>query len=250
MPWNQFLKRINFDSTMAKDMETISLELLCDMRAQLGAALISVKGENASSMLDRFLVGMAIYINQAAEGYILLRKSSRIDGSKLLIRPAIEAMILIKAVTKAPPLLYRIACTEVREHRRWARLPSIKAGVDYDAEEIKKLSDLKLEYRAQFPKHKLEEKELSLYDAAKAANAESYYNGYYRLYCKFTHPTLGPVAGSLNHFDTEDNPAVATCVLCGLEVTASAGGEVPNLASLRTRLFSLDESGSAKNQSS
>jgi hypothetical protein len=235
---------------MVKDIETISLELLCDMRGQLDDALISVKGKNASSILHRFLVGMAIYINQAAEGYILLRKALRIDASKPLIRPAIEAMILIRAVTNDPPLLYRIAYTEVDEHRKWARDLSNKAGKDYDAEEIKKLSDFEAEYSAQFPNHPLLEKRLSLFDAAKAAfGTEDYYNRYYRLYCKFTHPELAVVAGSLNHFDTEDNPAMATCVLCGLEAVTCAGGEVPNLDVLRTRLFSLDESGSAKNQS-
>ena len=236
---------------MVKDIETISLELLCDMRGQLDDALISVKGKNASSILHRFLVGMAIYINQAAEGYILLRKASRIDVSKLLIRPAIEAMILILAVTKDPPLLYRIAYTEVDEHRKWARDLSNKAGKDYDAEEIKKLSNFKQEYTDEFPNHKLKEKDLSPYEAARAAfGTEDYYNRYYRLYCNFIHPKLAVVAGRLNHFDTEDNPTIATCVLCGLEAIASAGGEVPNLDSLRTRLFSLDESASAKNQSS
>jgi hypothetical protein len=236
---------------MEKDKETISLELLSDMHGQLRDTLISVKVKNASSMLDRFLVGMAIYIKQAAESYILLRKASKTDDSRLLIRPAIEAMILILAVRKDPPLLYRIAYTEVDEHRKWARDLSIKAGRDYDAEEIKKLSDFKREYTAQFPNHPLVEQRLSWFDAATTAfGTEDYYKRYYRLYCKFIHPQLAVVAGSLDHFNSEDNPTIATCVLCGLEAVASVGGQVPNLDSLRGRLFNSDDSGSARNQSS
>ena len=226
------------------------MELLCDVRRQLDDALTSLRGRRASSMLDNFLVGMAIYINQATESYILLRKASKTDGSRLLIRPAIEAMIQILAVRKYPPLLYRIAYTEADEHGRWACFPSIKAGKDYDAEETKKLSGFKREYMAQFPEHTLVDQRLSLPEAAEAALGDKgYYDRFYRLYCKFTHPGLAAIAGSLDHFATEDSPTMAACVFCGLEAVASVGGVAPNLDSLRSRLFSMEESGSARKES-
>ena len=121
---------------MKNDIEIRSMELLCDMQGEACpcAELLGRKGQQgASGELLRWY--SARYINRAAEGYTVLRKASMTDASKLLIRPAIEAMIRAMAVQKQPDFLYRIAYTERKDHGRMARPIVAKAGRDYDAED-------------------------------------------------------------------------------------------------------------------
>ena len=102
---------------MDNNKETVSLQLLCDMQEELGKALRSLAGKQIRDDLDVFYVGMAMHLNDTAEGYTLLRKARSIYASKLLIRPSIEAMIKLAAVRKKHDLLYRIACTELIDDR-------------------------------------------------------------------------------------------------------------------------------------
>ena len=182
-PWIlRHYARRNLSATMNNYMKTMSLELLCDIQRDLSHALNSLEGKQIRSRLDRYLFYMAVHINRAAEGYVFLRKASKLDTSRLLIRPGIEAMIRVLAVRKDASLLYRIAYTEGLEDRKWARPSFIKAGKDYDSEDKKAWKDFTNEYAAEFPTHKLEEKELTLFEAATTAGALPYYNAYYRLY--------------------------------------------------------------------
>lgn len=225
---------------MSADIENASLTLLCDMQSGLRDALNSLARRESNGLMDHFLVFLSAHINRAAEGYISLRRSARVDASKLLIRPGIEAMIRILAVQKHPELLFRIAFTERREDRKWIRPCAIQAGQDYDSQDQRQWDDFKREYRTHFPQHVLEETENSLFDTAKKAGMEGYYNSHYRLYCRFTHAALGATVGDLNYSDSEDNRTMALCVCCGLEAVASAGGDAPTLSSLRKRLSNLD----------
>jgi hypothetical protein len=67
--------------------EAVSLKLLCDMHGGLSRALNSLRGKKSNGLLDYFLFYLAAHMNRAAEGYIVVRKASKIDASKLLIRP-------------------------------------------------------------------------------------------------------------------------------------------------------------------
>lgn len=234
---------------MTSSVEIASLELLCEIQQHLRHALNSLGGKQSGGLLDHYLFFMAVHINRATEGYVLLRQASRLDASRLLIRPAIEAMVRILATRANPSLLYRTAYTERVEDRKWVRPWAIKAGRDYDTKDEKAWKEFTKKYVAEFPAHKLEEKELRLIEAATSAGAQSYYGSHYRLYCRFTHVAFGAAAGSLDDTHTEDNGAMAACAYCGLDAVASIGGVAPNLGSLGNRLFNSGKMVTSKDAS-
>src|SRR6266496_1889736 len=100
-------------------LEVQSLDLLSDTQTELHHALSAFGGRQCKGLLQDYRFYTASHINLAAEGYIYLRKSKRIDASKHLIRTAIEAVIRLRAVQKKPELLFRIAFTEFEEDKRW-----------------------------------------------------------------------------------------------------------------------------------
>src|SRR5260370_24238880 len=156
-------------------IEVQSLELLSDTQAELHHALSAFGGKQSEGRREDYQFYTASNINYAAEGYIYLRKSQRINASKHLIRTAIEAAIRLRAVQKKPELLFRIAFTEFKEDKKWAgSLPE-----DW--------TDFKRAYQAKYPEHPLVEKKLSLRRAADCADTEIYYDSAYRLYCRYTH---------------------------------------------------------------
>jgi hypothetical protein len=94
--------------------------IVTEMRQELGNALNSLAGKTRNGLWDSFLGFSAIHINRAAAGFLHLRQATLIDQSKLLIRPALEAMFRIQAVRAEPSLLYRIAYTEHLEDLKLA----------------------------------------------------------------------------------------------------------------------------------
>jgi hypothetical protein len=136
-----------------------------------------------------------------------------------------------------------MAYTELMEDRKLMRPVWLRKGKDYDTEEKARWKQFKQKYATQFPRHKLVEKELSLFEATKVAGVESYYNSYYRLYCQFTHAAFRAVTGGLSRMKMEDNEIVAACAYCGLEAVAGVGGDAPNLVSLGNRLMRSDKGG-------
>ena len=156
-------------------VEKLAMTLLSDLQRELRRGLNSLGRSRKLSkgLHDNYLFYSASHINRAVEGFLFLRKGSRIDAAKLAIRSAIEAMLRIRAVQKKPELLYRIAYTERLEIKRWVRPAARRQGKDYDeAANECQWTEFKGMYKEQFPNHRLEDKRLSLVDAAKLAGLE------------------------------------------------------------------------------
>jgi hypothetical protein len=222
-------------------LEARSLQLLSDMQAELSEALNGLGGKQREGLYDGYLGYTAGHVNRAAEGYLYLRTSGRIDASKHLIRTAIEAVIRIQAIRKKPELLFRIAFTEFCEDKKWLRST---AGPDVGAALSaidKHWTDFKQAYHAKYPGHALVEEEISLRRTAECAGIDKYYDTHYRLYCRFTHAAFRATTGNLNEFDREDNRTMALCAVSALEAVSSIGGPTPNLESFRQRLDNIDK---------
>jgi hypothetical protein len=224
-------------------LEVQSLELLSDTQTELHHALSAFGGRQSEGLLEGYRFYTASHINLAAEGYIYLRKSERIDASKHLIRTAIEAVIRLRAVQKKPQLLFRIAFTEFNEDKKWARslLEREVSGAITAIEN--KWTDFKQAYQTKYPEPPLVEEELSLRGAAECAGIEleRYYDSAYRLYCRYTHAALRATSGSLNKFDRHDNRTMTLCALGGVDTLVSIGAPAPNIESLLERLGCLGE---------
>src|SRR5437870_5415950 len=154
---------------MNGDLETVWLELVADMQVELASALKSLAGKQHQGLQDVFPTMSAGHINRALDGYVLLRKASRIDASKLLIRPALESAIKILAVKKQPDLLYRIAYSERLEDQKWIGAAARRQGKDYGPQDKKNWDELTEAYSGHFPTHKLIEQKLSLRDRGGGA---------------------------------------------------------------------------------
>lgn len=224
---------------MDSDLVARSFALLCDLQNELQAALASLAGRQSQGFVDKYYNFSAGHINRAVEGFVFLRKASRIDASKFLIRPAIEAMIRLEAVKRQPKLVFRIAHTERIKDRKWIGRAAVRKAINYDlATEERDWNEGKARLSAQFPPGALEEKELNLRDTAKEIGPmmEDYYDSHYLMYCAYTHAGLRAITGSLSELtDPEDSATMSLCAFSALDVVASIGATTSNLESLRER---------------
>ena len=131
--------------------ESHSIELLCEMQRHLDDALKSLEGKESGGLMGYFMAYSARYISRAADGYICLRKAYKTDAARLLIRPAIEAMVKVVAVQKQPDVLYRIAFTEAHEYTKLARTIVIQSGRDFDSKNETSWIDFKQEVLGPLP---------------------------------------------------------------------------------------------------
>lgn len=226
--------------TLNAHFESLSFGLVEDLHAQLCRALDSLGGRPRNGLFDAFLGYSSIHINRAAAGYVCLRRASMIDASKLLVRPAIEAMIRILAVRAQPDVLYRIALEERRQRKNLIRPVAVGAGLDFDSEDERQWQEFRAAYIEQFPHHTLLESELSLEESARIAGLKPYYDRAYRFYCKYTHGALSAVT-ELARDDSLDNRTMAHCAFCAVDTIATIGGDATELGALRHRLYTLDD---------
>src|SRR4029453_13929456 len=95
--------------------EEKSLKLVEDFNSELMDALDSLGGKKGNALLDTYRFWSSKHLQRAVDGFAFLRRAGRMDGSKFLVRPALEMAFRLQAVRKHPDLLYRI---EFSEHHR------------------------------------------------------------------------------------------------------------------------------------
>jgi hypothetical protein len=226
-------------STMPESEEQRSLTLLCDIQQELANALNSVGGKQSRGALDNYYFHSADRVNRAAEGFIFLRKSGRIDASKFLVRPLIETMFRVEAIQKKPELFYRIAYSEtIVEDPKWFDSAANRAGVTFDKDaHSKRFAKFKAELSKQLPNVNLKDEYISVWEIAEVAGFAGYYDSHYRTYCRYTHGALSAMGGFLTDLtDPEDNRTMGLCTWSALNGLAAMGAESPNLQSLYQRL--------------
>lgn len=216
--------------------------LLADLQNELALALNSLGGKESQGLHDHYEVYMSGYVNRAAEGFVFLRTAGRVDSSKLLVRPAMEAAIRLLAIRKQPPLLYRIAFSEHQSDSAWLRALGDQAGGAFnEADFQKQWSEFKQKYIEQFPQYPPVDKPIGIESLAQKAGIGGYYHSHYRTYCKHAHGTIRAVRGFLDDLtDREDTRAMSWSVFAALEGLPRLGAESRNLELLRTRLATLD----------
>lgn len=160
------------------------------------------------------------------------------DASKLLIRPAIEAMIRVQALRKKPDLLYQIAYSESLEDKKWFRPAAVAVKTEYDDEaDPPGWAEFEGRYKEAFPNAEPKREKLTLFDAAKVVGLEKYYNTHYRMYSQYTHAALRATAGYSHELsDSEDTRTMIVCAFAALDATAAIGADTPELGALRKRV--------------
>ena len=213
------------------------MALLSELSPAISVALDSLGGKMTNGVEDLYYLYASRHISIAVDAFTLLRPEHRIDGARLLVRPALEAMLRLQAVRVKKYLLYRVLLGEALEADKWFGGVARRHGVAYtrvcDRDEWQAF---KTRCIAQFGAEKLEDIPLSSYDAAAAIGAESYYDSHYRGYCQYTHGALEAVSGSLDELtDPEDTRVMLHSAMIALEAVADVGAECPGIASFRKR---------------
>jgi len=213
------------------------MALLSELPPAITVALDSLGGKMTKGVEDLYYLYASRHINTAVDAFILLRREHRIDGARLLVRPALEAMLRLQAVRAKTYLLYRVLLGEALEADKWFGGVARRHGVAYtrvcDRDEWQAF---KTRCIAQFGAEKLEDIPLSSYDAAAAIGAEAYYDSHYRGYCQYTHGAFEAVSGSLDELtDPEDTRVMLHSAMIALEALADVGADCPGIASFRKR---------------
>ena len=78
--------------------EVVAMALLSELRPAIAAALDSLGGKMTKGVEDLYYLYASRQINIAVDAFILLRRDHRIDGARLLVRPALEAMLRLPVV--------------------------------------------------------------------------------------------------------------------------------------------------------
>lgn len=88
--------------------ERVAMALLCNIEPAISDALNSLGNCMTKRMEDMYYFYAAKHIHDTLDAFIVLRGQHRLDGSRLLVRPALETMLKLRAVhAKASPFASR-----------------------------------------------------------------------------------------------------------------------------------------------
>lgn len=215
--------------------EVQALKLLKELQEALSKAINSLNESVPPPSVDsQYLQTRAAFVNQAADGYLVLREAYRVASSKLLVRPALEAVFTAVAVMKKPGFLTRKAASEWKEeYKRFKK----QDPVVWETAK-RELESFKMVFTQANPGYPTDWSCVDVRETAEAAEMLDVYNTSYRAYCKFTHGALGAVLGELNEItDFKDTEIVINCVMIMLELLKQyTPAQVPNLENSRKRM--------------
>src|SRR5438874_5595856 len=221
--------------------EVVAMALLSELQPAIAVAIDSLGGKMPKGVEDLYYLYASRHINIAADAFILLRRDHRVDGARLLVRPALETMLRLRAVRAKPQLLYRVLFGEALESDKWLGGVAKRHGVPYTPVCDRDVwQAFKTRCASQFGAEKLEDIPLSSYDAAAAIGIEAYYNSHYGVYCQYTHGALEAVSGNLDELtDPEDTRVMLQSTMTALEALVNMGADCPKMGSFHERFIEV-----------
>jgi hypothetical protein len=218
--------------------EVVAMTLLSDVQPALAVALDSLGGRIPKRVEGRYFFFACSHINTAVDAFIVLRREHRVDGARLLVRPALETMLRLQAVRIKPYLVYRVLFRESIEADKWFGSVARRHDVAYT-----RVCDgdvwqaFKNRCVAQFGADKLKDVPLDTYGAAAEIGAEAYYDSHYRGYCQYTHGALEAIGGTFDELtDPQDTRVMLHSAMIALEALVDImDAECPGIASFRER---------------
>lgn len=213
------------------------LEFLKELQPIQENALNSLGGKKPSDFNSSYLGRIAVTVNRASDGYLWLRESGRMDASKFLIRPALEAVFCGTAAMMNKDFLFRKAYFEWAEDKR---LFATDAAGEREADAY--LERLKQRFQKGAPECSLKCKVIKVKEIAEMAGLSRAYNEYYRIYCRFTHGAMMAVSGNLNQAtDSKDTHVIVWCVLMMLnQLKQHTPASIPDLTPYNEKLLLLN----------
>src|SRR6266542_1067947 len=222
------------------EAEEESLKLVEDFNTELMHALDSLH-KNSVGLLDQYRFWSSKHLQRAVDGFAFLRRSGRVDGSKFLVRPAIEMAFRLEAARQHPDVFYRIAHEEHRQDKHLMQgRPELLAQNEKNWEKFENA------VVNEFPKVTIPyvDEKLTIEQVAKKAGMTPFYNSHYRIYCRYTHGALQANTGNIDKVtDRADNRTMAICSLVALNNLISFGAKSPNRDRLAQRLENITPRG-------
>jgi hypothetical protein len=219
------------------EAEEQSLKLVEEFNTELKQALDSLDNKQDVGLVDRYRLWSSKHLQRAVDGFAFLRRTGRVDGSKFLVRPAIEMAFRLEAARHHPDLFYRIAHEEHRQDKHLMQgQPQLLTQIEKNWEEFKNA------FAKEFPTVPIPNlcdrcDRLSIQKVAEKAEMKSYYDSHYRIYCRYTHGALQASTGNIDKAtDRADNQIMAVCALVALDNLISLGAKSSNSDRLAQRL--------------
>jgi hypothetical protein len=188
-----------------------------------------------SGILHGYQLLAGRHLSAAVRGYSILRRAGEVSAAHHLLRPILEVTIRIKAISREPTTLYRVAMGEMTADMKWmqilGQMPSIEQ-VDTDTIIKDRMDMFHQAYVTEFPDHDLSAVPRSGLDGlslARAAGLDAVYQSHYRMFCRHSHGDLSALAGQYTDLDLREDSFVAGCVLEILSTLEEAGVEIPTL---------------------
>lgn len=218
--------------------ERVTMTLLSDIEPAISDALNSLGKRMTKRMEDMYYFYATKHIHDALDAFIVLRGQHRLDGACLLVRPALEAMLKLRAVRAKPHLLHRALLADNKELDKWFSSTARRHDVPYTPiSERVEWAAFKHRFALQFGADNLEDDTpLTAYDAAKAIGIEPYYDTHYRGFSHYTHGLLEAISGGLDELiDPEASRVMLQSAITALDALTYLGANCPNLESLSQR---------------
>jgi hypothetical protein len=221
--------------------ESVAMVLLSDLLAELEPAIDSLGGRVTKGVEEMYCFQAARYINKAVDGFVVLRDNHRLDSAKLLVRPALETTLRLKAVRAQPSLFYRILFTDALEDDQWLFALEQRQGLPHQSfRDNPDWIAFKARCEAQFGVGNITDRRLELREAAEVVGLGPYRESHYKTYCKFTHGAFRALAGDLDEVvDPQDSLTMVLCAISALQALADIGAHCPNIQSLNARVIEL-----------
>jgi len=218
--------------------ERVTMTLLCDIEPVVAQALNSLGSHMTKRMEDMYYFYAAKHIHDTLDAFIVLRAQHRLDGSRLLVRPALETMLKLRAVRAKPELLHRALVADNKEMDKWFSSVARRHNLPYTPiSERTEWAAFRARFASQFGAENLEDgAPLTAYDAAKAIGIEPYYDSHYRGFSHYTHGLLEAISGALDQLiDPEASRVMLQSAVTALDAVTYLGANCPNLESLSQR---------------
>jgi len=218
--------------------ERVTMTLLSDFEPAIGRAINSLGKRMTKRMEDWYCFFAAKHIHDALDAFIVLRGQHRLDGARLLVRPALETMLKLKAVREKPHLLHRALLADNKEMDKWFSSVARRHDLPYTPiAERAEWAAFKERFVQQFGAENLgDSTPLTAYDAAKAIGTEAYYDTHYRCFSHYTHGLLEAISGALDDLiDPVASRVMLQSAMVALDALTYLGANCPNLESLNQR---------------
>ena len=214
------------------------MTLLSDIEPAMSDVLNSLGDHMTKRMEDMYYFYASKHIHDTLDAFIVLRGEHRLDGARLLVRPALETMLKLRAVRAKPHLLHRALLADNKELDKWFSSVARRHDLPYTPiSERAEWVAFRQRFVSQFGADNLEDDTpLSAYDAAQAIGIEAYYDTHYRGFSHYTHGLLEAISGGLDELiDPEASRVMLQSAITALDALTFLGAICPNLQSLNER---------------